>query len=266
MKSGGDGERLDGGVVVTGAARGIGRAAALACARGGAGVAVLDLDGELAGEVAQEARTAGAPAAIGLACDVTAEESVTSAVGEAARALGPLRGLVTSAGIDRRGMPHELPLDVWQSVLNVNLTGTLLACKHVLRDMLAHGRGGSIVCISSPVADAAVPGGLGPYIASKGGVSALVRSMALDYAPHAIRVNAVVPGCVDTGLMWEGVPPDEIPAVREQTAAQLPLGRLAEPEEIAAAITWLLSDRASYATGSELVVDGGLLARAGVDQ
>ena len=264
MKS--DGERLDGGVIVTGAAGGIGRAAALACARAGAGVAVLDLDGDRTAAVAQEALALGAPAAVGVACDVTDEDSVAAAVGEAGRALGPLRGLVTCAGIDRRGMPHELALDVWRSVLDVNLTGTLLACKHVLQNMLAHGQGGSLVCISSPVAHAAVPGGLGPYIASKGAVSALVRSMALDYAPHDIRVNAVVPGCVDTTLMWEGVPEDEIPAVRAETAAMLPFGRLGEADEIAAGIVWLLSDRASYATGSELVVDGGLLARAGVDQ
>jgi NAD(P)-dependent dehydrogenase (short-subunit alcohol dehydrogenase family) len=261
----GQDERLGGPVVVTGAAHGIGRGVALACARGGAPVAVLDVDGEAVREVMREARSCGAPAAVGVACDVTREAAVAAAVDQARRALGPLRGLVTSAAIDRRGSPHDVVLADWLSVLDVNLTGTLLACKHVLGDMLAHGEGGSIVCVSSPFARVSAPGGAAPYCASKGGVSALMRSMALDYAPR-IRVNAVLPGPVDTALMWAGVPDDEIPALRDLTGGQMPLGRLGEVDEIAAAVTWLLSDRSSYVTGSELVVDGGLLARAHIDQ
>ncbi|MGN6188186.1 MAG: SDR family NAD(P)-dependent oxidoreductase [Conexibacter sp.] len=259
------GERLEGGVAVTGGARGLGRAAALACARAGASVAVLDRDADLAAEVAAEAQALGALAAAGIACDVCEEDSVEAAIGEAARRVGPLRGLVTSAGIDRGGPVHELSSDDWNAVIRTNLTGTFLAARAALRHMLDHDRGGSIVAVSSPWAQVSVPGA-SPYSASKGGVSSWVRAAALDYAPRGIRVNAVLPGPVDTQLMWAGVPEDEIPAMRARVEEQIALGRLGEPEEIAAAITWLLSDRSSYVTGSQLVVDGGLLAKGSIEQ
>ena len=175
-----------------------------------------------------------------------------------------LRGLVTAAGIDRAGMAHELTLEGWLEVINTNLTGTFLACKYVLENMLAHGKGGSIVCISSPLGDVSAPRG-SPYSASKGGVSAFARSLAIDYAQHSIRINTVLPGATETALMWATIPATEVDALRDRIAKQLPLGRLAEPREIAAGITWLLSDQASYVTGSKLMIDGGLLAQASVD-
>jgi NAD(P)-dependent dehydrogenase (short-subunit alcohol dehydrogenase family) len=258
-------ERLEGAVLVTGAARGLGRAAALGSARGGASVAVLDVDADGAAAVAEEARAAGAPAAIGLACDVRDEQSVADAVDAAARELGPLRGVVSNAGIDRGGLLHELDLDDWNAVIETNLTGTFLVCRRALRHMLEHGRGGSVVCVSSPWGVVSSPGGVAPYSSSKGGVSSFVRQVALDYAPHGIRVNAVLPGPVDTVLMWANAPAEEVPALRALIARQVPLSRLGEPDEIAASITWLLSDRSSYVTGSNLVVDGGVLARASIE-
>lgn len=258
-------QRLSGGLAVTGGGSGIGRAAVLACAERGAGVAVLDLDGVAAQAVAGEAERRGAPAAVGLQCDVRDEASVVAAIGAATEAVGPLRMLVTSAGIDRGGLVHELDLDQWVDVIGTNLTGTFLACKHSLARMVEHGQGGSIVCLSSPWAEVTAPGGASAYCASKGGISAFTRSVALDYAPYQIRVNAIVPGATDTPLMWANVPPEDIPAERERTARQLALGRIADPDDIAAGIAWLLSDQASYVTGSHLVVDGGLLARAGID-
>jgi NAD(P)-dependent dehydrogenase (short-subunit alcohol dehydrogenase family) len=256
---------LAGVVAVTGAASGIGRAAALACAERGASVAALDLQGDAAEAVAAEALERGAPAATGLVCDVREEGSVAVAIGRAVAELGPLRSLVTCAGIDRGGLVHELSAEQWSDVLTTNLTGTFLACKYALEHMLAHGAGGSIVCTSSPFAEVSAPGGASAYCASKGGVSALVRSLALDYAPHSVRVNAIVPGATETPLMWANVRAAEVPAVRGQISRQLAAGRLAQPGEIAAGITWLLSDAASYVTGSHLVVDGGLLARAAID-
>lgn len=256
---------MTGGVVITGAGAGIGRATALACARRGWAVGALDLDPERAQAVAEEARANGAPAAVGQACDVRDEASVAAAIAAASERVGPLRGLVTSAGIDRGGLVHELPLERWLDVLGTNLTGTFLTCKHALGAMLEHGRGGSIVCLSSPWAERSAPGGASAYCASKGGVSALVRSLAMDYAPHVIRVNAMLPGATETELMWAGTPPADVPAMREKVAGDLALGRLADAAEIAAAIAWLLSDEASYVTGSQMVVDGGLMARGAID-
>jgi NAD(P)-dependent dehydrogenase (short-subunit alcohol dehydrogenase family) len=256
---------LPGAVVTTGGGSGIGRAAALAAAERGASVALLDLSVEQAREAADEAKARGAPAAVGLECDVRDEASVSGAIAASADTVGEIRGLVACAGIFSGGLVHELPIETWVHVIETNLTGTYLTCKHVLSHMLDHGNGGSIVCASSPVAEAAVPGGASAYCASKGGISALVRSLAIDYAQHSVRVNAIVPGATETPLMWAGMPPDEIPVARERTSDQLALGRLADPDEIAEGIVWLLSDRASYVTGSHLVVDGGLMARSSID-
>jgi NAD(P)-dependent dehydrogenase (short-subunit alcohol dehydrogenase family) len=250
---------------VTGGGNGIGRATVLACASRGGRVAVLDIDQSAAERIATEARAGGAAAAAALRCDVRSEASVSRAVESAAEQLGPIRGLVTSAGISSAALAHQLTLESWSAVIDTNLTGTFLACKHVLAKMLAHKQGGSIVCISSPWGVVSAPGGVAAYCASKGGTSALVRSLALDYAPYSIRVNAVLPGATETSLMWAGIPEAEIPALRERIQKQLVVGRLAEPSEIACAITWLLSDEASYVTGSQLVADGGLLARGSIE-
>jgi NAD(P)-dependent dehydrogenase (short-subunit alcohol dehydrogenase family) len=253
---------LPGAVVVTGGGSGIGRATGLACATKGAPVALLDIDLSAAEAAAAEARSAGASAAVGIGCDARHEDSVADAIVAATGELGPIRGLLACAGIDRGGLAHELDLEVWKSVIDTNLTGTFLACKHVLRAMLKHGEGGSLVCVSSPVAELAVKGGASAYCATKGGVSSLVRTLAIDYAEHSIRVNAIVPGTTETPLMWASVPEDEIPEVRKVVCEQVALGRLAQPEEIAEGVTWLLSDSSAYVTGSHLVVDGGLSATA----
>jgi len=252
-------------VVITGGASGIGRASVLACAEAAAPLAILDFDRAAAEQAASNAESRGAPVAIGLQCDVRDEASVSAAVSAAAQELGEIRGLVTCAGIDRGELVHDLDLHVWLDVLAVNLTGTFLACKHVLRTMLAHGRGGSIVCASSGFATVAAPGGVSAYCASKGGVSSFVRSLALDYAPHSIRVNAIVPGATETALMWANFPAEEIPAARQRMGEQIAWGRLAEPDEIAAGILWLLSEQARYVTGSHLTVDGGLQAQSSIE-
>jgi len=257
---------LAGSVVVTGGASGIGRAAALRCAQAGAGVAVLDIDAEAAQRVAGAARDQGAPAAVGLACDVREEAAVATAVASASAEVGTLRGLVCCAGIFRAGLVHEAPMDEWLDVLNTNLMGTVHACKYVLAEMVAQTEGGSIVCTSSHWAQVTAPGGGSAYCASKGGVSALVRSLALDYAPHSVRVNAIVPGATETPMMWQGLSPQEISAMRASIGEKLALGRMGQPEDVAEGIVWLLSDSAAYVTGSHLTVDGGLTAKASIDE
>jgi len=252
-------------VIVTGGGAGIGRAAVLLCADRGARIAVLDLDVKVAAGVAQEALARGARAAVGIGCDVSIESEVEKAVTESCHQLGPLDGVFANAGMDQGGVLHELPIDVWQRVLATNLNGVYFTCKHAVRAMLAAGRGGSIVCTSSPAAFVAFSaGGAGAYSASKGAVSALVRTLAIDYAQYGIRVNALVPGSTETRLMWANVRPEDIPRMRKTICAEVPLGRLGGPEEPARAAVWLLSEESCYVTGCHLFCDGGVLARASV--
>ena len=248
-------------VIITGGGSGIGRAAALLCAARGARVAVLDRDEDRALAVAAEARALGI-AALGIMCDVTKEAHVKAALAASARALGAPDGLLCAAGIDIGGKIHELDVAVWERVLTTNLRGVFLCCKHTVRAFLANGTPGAIVCVSSPAALRALPGGTGAYSASKAGISALVRCMAIDYAKHGIRVNALLPGATETGMMWANVPSNDIPRMRAVLDSEIPIGRIAQPEEPARAAVWLLSEDASYVTGSELACDGGVLARA----
>jgi len=250
---------------VTGGGAGIGRAVALRCAARGDRVAVLDIDGGAARETAREALTAGADAALGVECDVSREDRVAAAFEEAMAALGPLYGAFANAGMDAGGFLHELPFETWKRVLETNLTGIYLTCKYALQNLLKAGTPGSIVCTSSPAASVAfAAGAAGAYSASKGGVSALVRCMAVDYARYGIRVNAVVPGATETKLMWANVAPADMPEMRRRICEEVPLGRLASPDEPARAVAWLLSDESSYVTGSHLVCDGGILAKASI--
>jgi len=251
--------------VVTGGGSGIGRAVAKLCASRGDSVAVLDIDGSAAGDAAAEALDAGAAAAIGIACDVSTEENVATAFAQAVKTLGALYGVFANAGMDTGAFLHELPFETWKRVLDTNLTGVYLTCKHGLQYLIQGGTGGSIVCTSSPAASVAfAAGGAGAYSASKGGISALMRCMAVDYARHGIRVNAVVPGATETKLMWANVDPAAMAEMRQRICAEVPIGRLASPAEIALAVGWLLSDDSSYVTGSHLVCDGGILAKASI--
>jgi NAD(P)-dependent dehydrogenase (short-subunit alcohol dehydrogenase family) len=252
-------------IIVTGGGSGIGRAVALLAAARGARVGVIDLAGDAAEAVAVECRARGSPVSAACQCDVTKETSVDLAFACLAEKVGPPAGLFTSAGIDRGGYAHELPADVWEHVLATNLSGTFFAARAAIQSMLASGDGGSIVLCSSPAAFAGfAAGAASAYSASKGGVSSLVRSLAVDYARHAIRVNAVVPGPTQTPLMWANVSATQRASVEEIIRAEVPMGRLADPEEPAQAVLWLLSRESSYVTGSHLICDGGVLAKASV--
>lgn len=238
-------------VVVTGGGSGIGLAVCRVAIERGLAVVALDVN----------PGAASAAGAAAVACDVRDEAAVEAAIG----AVEDLDALVCCAGVDASGLAHEIDTDTWRRILDVNLLGTHLSCRAALRSFLQRGRPGAIVCVSSPTAFAAIPGGTTAYSASKGGVSALVRTLAIDYARHGIRVNALVPGSTETPLMWANVPEAEVTAVRAALERSIPLGRLGATEEIAAACLWLCSPEASYVTGSHLVVDGGLLARLAVD-
>jgi NAD(P)-dependent dehydrogenase (short-subunit alcohol dehydrogenase family) len=252
-------------ILVTGGGAGIGRATALLAAEQGARVAILDVDLESANATAEEAARLGAGAALPVRCDVSVESAVEAAVAACVNELGTPYGVFANAGVDRGGMVHELPVEHWTGLIAINLTGVFLTCKHALKAMLAAGTGGSIVCTSSPASLVAfAAGGAAAYSASKGGVSALVRCMALDYARYGIRVNAILPGPTHTQLLWVNVPEPERPGMQQVIDSEVPIGRMASPEEIAQSAIWLMSDGASYVTGSHLVCDGGVLAKASI--
>ncbi len=250
-------------LLVTGATGGIGEAVARLALGAGTPVALLDRDQERLEATVADLHGTGVEHVTAVFCDVGNEAQVDEAIHAAAARLGPFQGLVTSAAIDRGGLLHELDPSAFDEVLSINLRGTFLACRACLPPMIEAG-GGSIVCISSPLGLVATPGGSGAYSASKAGIIALVRSLAVDYASDGIRANALLPGPTETKLMWANVPDEKVAEMREVIGREVPLGRLAEPEEIARVAVWLLSDDASYVTGAQIACDGGVLAKASV--
>lgn len=252
----------NGPLLVTGATSGIGYAVATAALEAGVDVALLGRDQERLAAIVDELGRAYRAEAIGATCDVTDAGQLVDAVAEAAERLGAFRSLVTSAAIDRGGLVHELSVRDFDEVLETNLRGTFLTCRACLPSMVEAGSG-SVVCLSSPLGLVATPGS-GAYSASKAGIQALVRSLAIDYAAFGVRVNGVLPGPTETKLMWANVAEGEVEEMRAVIRGEVPLGRLAEPEEVAETVIWLLSDAASYVTGAQIPCDGGVLAKASV--
>lgn len=251
-------------IAITGAASGIGRATALLCAQRGARLALMDLDEERLMGVAEEVERAGGKAGT-YVVDVRDEEAVANAFARAREDLGTPQGLFASAGVELGGFAHELSADRWRKVLDINLNGTFFASKYMLQGLLDAGLAGSIVLCSSPASFVSFAAGANSaYAASKGAVSSLTRTLAIDYARHSVRVNAVVPGPTETPLMWMAVPEAERPQLKKVIETEVPLGRMSDPDEPARAVLWLLSDDSSYVTGSHLVCDGGVLAKASI--
>ncbi len=251
--------RLDGSVaVVTGGSGGIGRATALVLAEAGATVVVADLDVTSSGKVAAEINGVGGKA-WAMPLDVTDEDSVDGLFSEVARREGAVDILVNNAGIAIRRPAVELALADWEKVVAVNMTGVFLCARAAARTMIAHGRGGAVVNVASIMGLSG--GGLYPnisYQTTKGAVVNMTRALAIEWAPHAVRVNAVAPTYVRTGLI---APLLEDPAMVARIEAMTPLRRLAEPEEVAAAICFLASPAAAMITGHVLPIDGGFLAQ-----
>lgn len=243
--------------LISGAGGGIGRETALLFAREGACVAAADRDVGGAEETAARVREAGGTA-VAIGTDVSEEAAVEAMMREAEEALGGINVLFNNAGImlDEDRGPEDTSLDAWNRTLAVNLTGVFLCCKHGIPALLRAGAG-AIVNMGSMVAQigSAVP--QIAYCASKGGVVAMTREIAVQYARQNIRANALCPGPVDTGMVDKLF---DSPQSFERRRIHMPLGRLGRMSEVAAVALFLASDESSYVNGAAYLADGGITA------
>lgn len=248
--------------IVTGGSLGIGKAAARRLAEEGAAVIICGRRAHLVAMAEQEMRDRGLEVR-GVSADVSRSADAQRVVAFALEIYGGLDILVNAAGIQTYGTVVDTPEEVWDETLAVNLKSIYLMAKYAIPAMRQRG-GGAIVNVSSVQALASEQR-VAAYCASKGGINALTRSMAVDHALENIRVNAVCPGTVDTPMLWNSLSE----AAKQHTREELlriwgsahAMGRIATPEEVAEVILFLVSHRASFVTGAEFVVDGGMLAR-----
>jgi NAD(P)-dependent dehydrogenase (short-subunit alcohol dehydrogenase family) len=248
---------LDGRVaLITGAGAGIGRASALIFAREGAQVVVVDID-DAGGDETVALVERGGGAATFVHADVSDADQVEAMVRHAVSTFGGLDCALNNAGMGSGGQPiADYPVSEWDRAIGVMLTGVFLGMKYEIPAMLARG-GGAIVNTSSVAGLTGYPGQSG-YIAAKHGVIGLTRTVALEYATQGIRVNAICPGTARTPMVAAAL--DHSPEIAEHLVGLLPIGRVAEPSEIAEAAVWLCTDAASFVLGAALSVDGGYTA------
>jgi glucose 1-dehydrogenase len=245
--------------IVTGAGTGIGQAIAVAFAQAGASVVV-----DYVGEPSAAAETLGKIKAvngksIAVAADVSKSEDVNTLVQKAVAEFGKLDIMVNNAGIEKKIAFVDYPLDEWQKILAVNLTGAFLCAQAAARQMIQQGAGGRIINISSIHEDLPMVMNAA-YSTSKGGLRMLMRTIAVELAPHQITVNNIGPGAIYTPIDKET---EENKQLNDQILAEIPLNRWGKPEEVASLATYLASDDASYITGSTHFIDGGMLRNAG---
>lgn len=243
-------------VLVTGAARGIGRAVAVKAAEEGAAVGLVDILVDELNATTAELAEGGAKVAAAVG-DITDEVSVRQAVGKLTDELGPITVLVNNAGKNSYADPAKMSVAEWDDVFDVDLKGAFLMSRQVLQPMIDN-RHGSIVNIAS-IHSKLTTAGMFPYAAAKSGLVGMTRSLALDVAPHNVRVNAVSPGYISTDLLEEFF--DTIPGERENALGVHPLGRIGTPENVAEVVCFLASEAAAFVTGANWAVDGGLGVR-----
>lgn len=251
--------RLDGKVaIVTGGSRGLGRVMASALVEAGASVALTARSVEAAEAAAQGVADVGGASmrTLGLAVDVTKPPEVEAMVARTVEAFGRVDVLVNNAGINIRGPIEELPESAWDDVIDTNLKGPWLCCRAVA-PLFKGQKSGRIINVSSMLGEVSLPDRT-PYASSKGGLTLMTKTLALEWAPHGITVNALCPGPfkteINTVLLTD-------PAVRATWQARIPLGRWGEPEELGPAVVFLASDASSFMTGATLFIDGGYTAQ-----
>ncbi|MGH3144722.1 MAG: SDR family oxidoreductase [Rubrobacter sp.] len=245
--------------VVTGSSSGIGEAIALAFAAEGAAVVVnYAHHPEAANKVLEKIEGAGGKALV-VGADVSDPKEVEALVQGATGTFGRLDIMVNNAGLEHKMPFLETPFEVWQETIAINLTGTWLGCQAAAKQMVAQGDPGRIINVSSVHEDLAMPTNA-PYCATKGGVRMLMRTLAVELAPHNITVNNIAPGAIETPM---DAPLQEHPDVMKTLLSEIPLGRMGKPEEVANLALFLASDDSSYVTGSTLFVDGGMIRQSG---
>jgi glucose 1-dehydrogenase len=245
--------------VITGAATGIGQAIAVAFAEAGAAVVVDYVgDASVAADTLSKINAVKGKA-LAAEADISNPADVNSLIQRTIAAFGKLDIFVNNAGIEKKIPFVEYPLNVWEKIIAVNLTGTFLCCQAAARQMIQQGNGGRIINISSIHEDLPMPTNA-PYCASKGGLRMLMRTIAVELAPHQITVNNIGPGAIFTAIDKDV---ESDPKLNNQILAEIPLGRWGKPEEVAELAVYLASDAAAYVTGSTFFIDGGMLRNAG---
>jgi glucose 1-dehydrogenase len=245
--------------IVTGAATGIGKAIATTMAAEGASV-VIDYVGDPAfANAAVQAIQAAGGKVTAVAADVSNPGQVNQLIQKAIASFGKLDILVNNAGLEYKHPFHEFPFELWQKVIAVDLTGPFLCAQAAAKAMIRQATGGRIINISSIHEDLPMPTNA-PYCAAKGGLRMLMRTIAVELAPHKITVNNIAPGAIFTPIDAD-IEAD--PKLEAALMAEIPLGRWGKPEEVAALAAFLASDDAAYCTGSTFFIDGGMIRQAG---
>jgi 2-hydroxycyclohexanecarboxyl-CoA dehydrogenase len=242
--------------VVTGAASGMGLAIARHLAVRGDSVGLLDLQADAALRAAEDLRERGATA-VAAEVDVTDRRSVDAALGKVRAQLGPVRIMVTAAGLDAFESFTDITVESWERILAVNLTGTFHCLQAAVPDML-ETHWGRMVTISSSSAQSGAPR-MAHYVASKGGVIGLTKGLALELAPHGITVNCIPPGMIDTPMLRRAEAVGDIGKIDKLAPRMIPVGRAGTPDDVAAACGFLCSDEAAFITGQVIGVNGGMV-------
>jgi NAD(P)-dependent dehydrogenase (short-subunit alcohol dehydrogenase family) len=244
--------------LVTGGGSGLGLAVCEGFAQYGAAISVVDVDEAAAAEVAQGINDAGGRA-IAVRCDVADHEQVEAAVAASVEGLGNIDILFSNAGIGDRAPAEDMTLEQWHRVLDINLSGAWYFDQAVGRHMIEHGIKGCIINTSSITSLVGITTGNANYASTKGALNALTRTLAIEWAPHGIRVNAIAPTHVKTALIEQKM--EEDPELAKFFLNNIPLGRMGTPEDVAGAAIYLASEAGALVSGHVLVVDGGHTAR-----